>query len=124
MPFGKLRFFSLNSRTTLSLVFLGCLSGGMQHTCCAQTSHGTKVAASDKTASSLIHDAESLPPEFAADIVLQIVETDTSLTVSQKIKALKSAFDKLHRPKMKFYADRGEPAWRKHRKDCMQSLYQ
>jgi hypothetical protein len=93
MPFGKLRFFSLNSRTTLSLVFLGCLSGGMQHTCCAQTSHGTKVAAPDKTASLLIRDAESLPPEFAADIVLQVVETDASLSASQKIKALKNAFD-------------------------------
>jgi hypothetical protein len=83
----------LNCRSTLSLVFVGCLVAGIQHPCCAQTSRGTKVVASDKTASLLIHDAESLPPEFAADIVLQVVETDTSLTVSQKIKALKNAFD-------------------------------
>ena len=96
----------MTRRSAVSLAFVGCLVAGIQHHCCAQTSHGTKVAASDKTASLLIHDAESLPPEFAADIVLQVVENDGSLTASQKIKALKSAFDEaaqsqddvLHRP--------------------------
>ena len=96
----------MNCLSALSLLFLGCLSGGIQHTCCAQTSHAAKGAASDKTTSLLIRDAESLPPEFAADIVLQVVENDASLTASQKIKALKNAFDEaaqsqddvLHRP--------------------------
>jgi hypothetical protein len=82
----------LNSRGSLTLVLLGCLLGGTHDKCCAQTSHGTK-AASDKAGSSLIRDAESLPPEFAADIVLQVVESDASLTAPQKIKALKRAFD-------------------------------
>lgn len=76
-----------------NLVFLCCLLAGIQHTCCAQTPHGTKVAASDKTGSLLIRDAESLPPEFAADIVMQVAENGASLTASQKTGALKKAFD-------------------------------
>lgn len=83
----------MNSRSALGLILLGCLSVGAQHTCCAQTSHATKVPAFDEAAPLLIHDAESLPPEFAADIALQVVENDASLTASQKIRALKNAFD-------------------------------
>jgi len=83
----------LNSQSSLVLVFLGCLLAGIQRPCCGQTSQGTRVAASDKTTLLLIRDAESLPPEFAADIVLQVVENDASLTASRKIKALKNAFD-------------------------------
>jgi len=86
-------FSNLNSRSALGLVLLGCMSVGIQHRCCAQTSRGTKVAASDKTALLLLRDAESLPPEFAADIVLQVVENSASLTTPQKIRALKNAFD-------------------------------
>ncbi len=83
----------MNSRSFAGLLFLGCLLSGAQYRCCAQASHRTKVAVSDKTASLLIRDAESLPPEFAADIVLQVVEKGASLTASQKIRALKNAFD-------------------------------
>jgi len=86
-------FSNLNSRSALGLVLLGCMSVGIQHRCCAQTSRGTKVAASDKTALLLLRDAESLPPEFAADIALQVVENSASLTVPQEISALKNAFD-------------------------------
>lgn len=64
-----------------------------QPTCCAQAQAGKKVVVSDKTDLLLIRDAKSLPPEFAADIVLQVVEDGTSLTAAQKIKLLANAFD-------------------------------
>jgi hypothetical protein len=88
---------NLNSRSFLAGVFLGWLLVATQLTCYAQTSRETKVTASDKTASLLIRDAESLPPEFAADIILQVVENSASLTPPQKVRALKNAFDEAAR---------------------------
>ena len=83
----------MNSQSSLTVVLLGWLLVTTQDRWGAQTPHETKVPASDKTALSLIHDAESLPPEFAANIVLQVVENGTSLTAPQKTKALKNAFE-------------------------------
>jgi hypothetical protein len=89
----RIEVCKLNSQSPLTVVFLGWLLVTMQPRCCAQASHETKAAASDKTALLLIRDAESLPPEFAADILLQVVEDGASLTASQKTRALKNAFD-------------------------------
>jgi hypothetical protein len=75
------------------LLVLACVLVWAGHMCRAQSSGVTKVPASDKTASILFGDAKSLPPEFAADIVLQVAENDVSLTARQKIRALKGAFD-------------------------------
>jgi len=93
MPTRELRFFNLSSRRLRVTVFLGCLLVGVQFPCCGQTSHVTKAAASDKVALLLIRDSKSLPPEFAADVVLQVLESGASLTASQKIGALKAGFD-------------------------------
>jgi hypothetical protein len=61
--------------------------------CRAQSPGATKAPASDKTASILIRDSKSLPPEFAANVALQVAENDVSLTSRQKVKVLKGAFE-------------------------------
>ena len=66
----------------------------MQDACFAQAISRNRGAASDKAALLLIRDAESLPPEFAVDVTLQIVVSSTSLAVHQQRSFLTSAFDK------------------------------
>jgi hypothetical protein len=83
----------LSWRTLIVSLSVGCVLARTQPLCGAQASQETKAAASDKTAVLLIRDAESLPPEFAADVVLRVIESGASLAASEKLKALKSAFD-------------------------------
>ena len=84
----------MNFRSTLSLVFLGCLFGVIEPACFAQAIHKARGVAPDKVALLLIRDAELLPPEFAADITLQVIENATSLSAYQQRRSLKNAFDK------------------------------